>query len=327
MAEEDTCWCHSFDTLLYYIGLFFILYYLWELWGYIWRDFLKPTDRPLDEYVKGKKQPWALISGSTEGIGREYAFQLARKGVSIVLCARNKAKLEAVAAQIKEKYPNVDTKYVIVDASTAELKDFDRIAQELQHLELTFLVNNVGISHLTQPFEDLEVQEIYDMININARFPVLLTRAVLPIMKKCATPKSRGAIINVSSVSGLGPTPYLALYSSTKYMNRAFSDALGLELQSANIDVQVLSPGFVRTAMTEKMRPDWRHCESDLVVIRSLDQLPSTDVQPFWVHSLQGVFVIYSPVWLSRELVIWRMNNFKELAKRAIAKKKQAKTE
>jgi len=268
-----------------------------------------------------------LITGSTEGIGKEYAFQLAKKGVSIVLCARNKDKLEDVANQIKTQYPKVDAKYVIADASVAEAKDFERIATELKDLELTFLVNNVGISHLSQPVENIDVKETYDLININVRFPVLLTQAVLPIMKKHATPNSRCAIINVSSLSGLGPTPYLTVYSSTKYFNRSFSACLELELKSSNIDVQVCSPGFVRTAMTSKMRPDFRHCESDLVVIGALDQLPEPDVQPFWVHALQSAPVLYLPTWLAQYIVLYRMNDFKQRAQRALERKKQTKTE
>jgi len=294
---------------------------------WVWITFLAPKDRKLEEYLKGKKQPWALITGSTEGIGKEYAFQLARKGVSIVLCARNKDKLEDVANQIKNEYPKVDVKYVIADASVAQIEDFDRIAAEIQNLELTFLVNNVGISHLSQPFENLDVKETYDLININVRFPVLLTRVVLPIMKKHATAQSRGAIINVSSLSGLSSTPYLTVYSSTKFFNRAFSSSLGLELKSSNIDVQVISPGFVRTAMTSKMKPDFRHCSSELLVCGGLDQLPAPDVQPFWVHALQSVPVLYFPDWAANYIVLYRMNDFRVRAQRALDRKKEAKTE
>eukprot|EP01099_Mayorella_cantabrigiensis_P000924 TRINITY_DN1398_c0_g1_i1.p1 TRINITY_DN1398_c0_g1~~TRINITY_DN1398_c0_g1_i1.p1 ORF type:complete len:147 (+),score=18.91 TRINITY_DN1398_c0_g1_i1:256-696(+) len=146
-------------------------------------------------------------------------------------------------------------------------------------------------------------------------------------MKKHASPKSRCAIINVSSLSGLGPTPYLTTYSSTKYFNRSFSSCLELELKSSNIDVQVLSPGFVRTAMTSKMRADFRHCTSEELVVAALDQLPLPDVQPFWVHALQAMPLLYCPNWVSQFIVLYRMTDFKQRAQRALEKKKQEKTE
>lgn len=299
------------------MGLVVFLYYARIFIQWVYVTFLAPKDLPLTRYIKGKKQPWALVTGSTEGIGKEYAFQLARKGLSIILCARNQQKMEGVAQEIKEKYPNVEVKYIVVDASIATTEeDFERISKEVEGLELTFLVNNVGISHLSKPVEEISADETKNLININLRFPTLITRAVLSTMKKNAKKDSRGAIINVSSLSGLGPTPYLTIYSSTKLYNRAFSHSLELELKESNIDVQAVSPGFVRTAMTSKMRPDFRHCSSDLVVIGSLDQLPSQEVQPFWVHAVQGASVLYPPQFVANYVVNYRMTDFKERVRR-----------
>ncbi|KFO73388.1 Hydroxysteroid dehydrogenase-like 1 [Cuculus canorus] len=188
---------------------------------------------------------WAVITGSTDGIGKAYAEELAKRGVNIILISRNKEKLEALCKSISETY-KVETLFIVADFSKGR-EPYSAIKEALKDTEIGILVNNVGIFYpYPDYFTNLSEDILWDMININIASANMMTHIVLPGMVK----KKKGAIVNVSSASCCQPTPMLAAYGASKIYLDYFSRALQYEYASKGIVVQSLTPFVIATKMS-----------------------------------------------------------------------------
>ncbi|XP_069812086.1 very-long-chain 3-oxoacyl-CoA reductase-like, partial [Dendropsophus ebraccatus] len=179
---------------------------------------------------------WAVVTGATDGIGKEYAMELARRGFNVVLISRTVEKLEKVAKEI-EKQTQRKTKIFQVDF-TGGSEIYPKVEKALKDLDIGVLVNNVGMSlggtgrFLDTP--DLN-QRIEDIINCNVFSVLHMTRIVLPGMVQ----RKRGVIINLSSAAGARPYPLVNIYSCTKVFVDFFSRSLNFEYRRDGIIVQV----------------------------------------------------------------------------------------
>ncbi|MDK1378566.1 MULTISPECIES: oxidoreductase [unclassified Sinorhizobium] len=183
----------------------------------------------------------ALVTGASTGIGRATAKALQRAGFRVFGTSRR-------AAAERSDGINMLTCDVTDDASVARL--IDQVLAEAGRIDL--LVNNAGIGLLggAEESSTAQAQALYD-VNV---FGVLrVTNAVLPTMRS----QGRGRIINISSILGLIPSPYNALYASTKHAVEGYSESLDHELRTFGIRVALVEPGFTRTAFEENLtRPD-----------------------------------------------------------------------
>lgn len=183
--------------------------------------------------------PWAVITGATSGIGKEFAMQLAEKGINPVLVARSGEKLEAVSAEIKEKY-GVDVRTVAADLSDA--KDVDRVNRETRDLNVGLLVNNAGGwqegEFLTN---DVDKESLVQRLNMEA--PMRLSSA----FGKRLAERGAGGIMNVGSALAHVPTAYQANYAGTKAYLNHFTKALEFEMRPTGVDVMVVNPGATKT--------------------------------------------------------------------------------
>jgi len=174
-----------------------------------------------------KKAPGlAVVTGASSGIGEAFAEEVARRGFDLVLVARDSARLEAIAARLRER------RGVAVAVHAADLTD----------ARLALLVNNAGFGtsgRFTTLDRDAEEAEI----RLNVLAVTRLCHAALPGMVE----RRHGGIINVSSIASFVPGPYAATYHATKAYVTAFSEALHEEAHAAGVTVQALCPGFVRT--------------------------------------------------------------------------------
>ena len=227
---------------------------------------------------------WGLVTGCTQGIGREYALGLAARGMDVVLVSRNREKLEEVEREIEAMH-DVKTKVIVADL--ADANEVHMVAEQVEGMDVGILVNNVGMAgeHM-MPFLEQDKETVANMMTVNMMAGTMLTHAILPSMKK----KDRGAIINISSVACMQPMPYIALYAATKHFIHAFTEALEYENKDSGVIFQEISPGAVETALTKylpKSKFNPRASPSEFVG-SALGTLGYTSwTCGWWPHSLQ----------------------------------------
>jgi len=319
--------CNLSTVLLAIIGFLTLLYFFAEvLWSItlIIKALLAPymTDNgeELNNTLK-RYGEWALVTGCTDGIGLEYAKELASKGHSIILVSRTKSKLEAVAAEIEGKF-RVKTKIICVDFGNGPAA-INHIRNEIGKIEVSILVNNVGTQY-DYPMYVGEVPEqvLWNIININIGAVTLLTRIFIEDMKQ----RGKGAIVNVSSGSELQPLPLMTVYGASKVYIRNFTEALRYEYKDSNLTIQHLIPMFINTKMNKFSD---RLQKSNLLVpdaktyakhaVNTLGKLDTTT--GYWAHGVQVFFMKLTPEWLN-VIIGGRMNKsfraeyFKNLQKK-----------
>ncbi|XP_059927275.1 very-long-chain 3-oxoacyl-CoA reductase-B [Gadus macrocephalus] len=198
----------------------------------------------------GSLGQWAVVTGATDGIGKAYAEELARRGFNIVLISRSQEKLDDVSKAIESKC-GVQTKTIAADFSTRDI--YPKIEEGLAGLEIGVLVNNVGVSYgypeffLSIPNLD---SFINTLINVNITSVCQMTSLVLPRMVQ----RKKGAILNISSASALAPIPLLTVYSASKAFVDFFSRGLEAEYKSQGIIIQSVLPSFVATKLSKIRR-------------------------------------------------------------------------
>ncbi|KAK7045687.1 hypothetical protein VNI00_007520 [Paramarasmius palmivorus] len=194
-----------------------------------------------------KKGAWAVVTGATDGIGKEFAFQLAKSGFNVLLVARNVSLLESTAGEIASKY-SVSTNYHSIDFAKANEDQYSQLAAVFEGLDVGVLVNNVGKSHNMPAYlVDTPKEEMNDIVAINVNATVRVTHAILPGMIQ----KKRGLILNVGSFAGYVASPMLATYSGTKAFLSMFTDALGEEVKQHGIVVEHLNTYFVVSKLSK----------------------------------------------------------------------------
>lgn len=144
---------------------------------------------PLTKYGGGrssstsKPKAWAVVTGATDGIGREFALQLARAGFSIVLASRSADKLSKVASEVKSANASVETKVIAIDFSIADKALYAGMEDTLKGLNIGVLVNNVGKSHdIPVPFAETTIEEMLSISEINVNATLRVTRMIVPGM-------------------------------------------------------------------------------------------------------------------------------------------------
>ena len=185
-------------------------------------------------------EPVALITGASAGLGVDFARQLSARGKRLVLVARRKDRLDALAAELG----NART----IEMDLGEAAAADRLMAEFavqgEHVEL--LVNNAGFG-LTGRFVELDGKRQRQMIDLNCGALVELAHAVLPGMIE----RKSGAILNVASTAAFQPGPGMAVYFATKAFVLSFSEALHEEVKRFGVVVTALCPGPTATEFGE----------------------------------------------------------------------------
>ncbi len=178
-----------------------------------------------------------LVTGTSSGLGAEFARACARRGDEVVLVARRRDRLEALAAEIGGKAH-------LFTADLAAPGAAGRLMAELaaRSLAVETLINNAGVG-LTGRFADLPIDQQRAMIDLNIGVLVELTHAVLPQMRE----RRQGAILNVASTGAFQAGPRIAVYFATKSFVLSFTEALHHELKGSGIRVTALCPGPTAT--------------------------------------------------------------------------------
>ncbi|KAL5266562.1 hypothetical protein ACHWQZ_G003814 [Mnemiopsis leidyi] len=226
---------------------------------------------------------WAIVTGSTDGIGKSIAKELAKQKINLILISRSAEKLSSVAKEIADKY-NVEVKTTAIDMSQTSTADYSNIHKTYADLDIGIIVNNVGLSYDHPEYLDtLDTERMWKMIHMNVLPVTALTKEFVGSMSS----KKKGLVVNVGSMSGLFSTPLLSVYSASKAYVHTFTDALRQEYAEKNIHFQVICPMFVSTAMTG-MRPSISCPTPDAYARSAVATFGKTNFTcGYWAHSLQ----------------------------------------
>lgn len=241
---------------------------------------------------------WAVVTGSSEGIGKAYARELAKRGVNVVLISRGENRLYKTARDIENDF-NVQTCTIALDFNSG--KDvYSVIWEKIKDKEVGILVNNVGVMYdYPQYFLDVPEERLWQLINVNVAAATMMTHMIMPQMVK----RGKGAVVMVSSGACSQITPQMTVYAATKSFLDYFARALDFEYQSKGIIVQSLMPFYVATKMTR-----FSHTLSNPgLLIPSAERYAESAVATlgytsrtsgYWPHTVQAWFTNWIPEWL-----------------------------
>lgn len=184
----------------------------------------------------------ALVTGASAGIGSEIAKLLAERGHALVLVARRKDRLTALAGELSDQHGvRVETIAADLGKPTPRGKIPGRI-EELG-LQVEILINNAGFATGGEPFHEADPERELEQVRVDVEAVVALTSAFLPAM----VARGRGAVLNVASTAGMQPMPYSAGYAAAKAYVLSFSEAIHQEVSGHGVTVTALAPGPVET--------------------------------------------------------------------------------
>jgi len=232
------------------LGKCVVLYVVLSVMLSVYWRFIKP---PADwSHYKGE---WALVTGSSYGIGAEFAKSFAKRGINVILLARSQEKLKGVQEEIEKEYPGISTHLLVADV----LKDnWENVLDSVSHLNVTILVNNIGGNNLDGKLVFLhesneERQSNLKKFNIEPLLKVL--HKFLPKMLKM----HKGRIINVSSF-GVYYGYKLDIYPGLKSFVSAITDVINNEYELDNIRAETLDVGEVSTPAIANKPVDFLVC-------------------------------------------------------------------
>ena len=189
-----------------------------------------------------------LVTGASTGIGAELAREFASHAHNLVLVARSKDRLDALAAELRAAH---DTDAIVI---AADLSASDQLVGVVDHLnendiDVDILVNNAGMIEVG-PFAEAAPDRIQQLIALNIAATTALTSLLLPPMIE----RRFGRIMNVASLAGFQPVPSMAAYAASKAYVLSLTEALAEELRGTGVSVTALCPGLTETAMVGTIR-------------------------------------------------------------------------
>jgi uncharacterized protein len=179
----------------------------------------------------------ALITGASSGIGETFARELAARNTDLVLVARSQAKLEQLATELSGEY-QIKTTVIHQDLTQPAAGQVVFETVQAQDLRIDTLINNAGFGDYGA-FSDRPLGKLLAMVQLNITAVVELTGLFLPPMQE----RKQGAIINVSSIAGFQPLPYMSVYAATKAFVLNFSEALWAENKDLGVKILAVCPG------------------------------------------------------------------------------------
>ena len=189
----------------------------------------------------------AMITGGGRGLGRSFALGLAATGMSVAVVARTEEELAETVRQVEAAGGRAD-------AFRADVSNPHDVAETVRAVERRFgridlLVNNAGVGGPVGPAWEVDPERWWSCLEVNFRGTFLCCRAVVPGMLA----RGHGRIINVASTAGEVAVSYMSAYSASKTAVIRFTETLAAELREHGIPVFAVTPGSVRTAMTEEL--------------------------------------------------------------------------
>jgi serine 3-dehydrogenase len=197
----------------------------------------------MSEHLKNKN---VFITGASSGIGKACALAFAREGSNLLLAARRKERIDALARNLE------DTHGIMTHSIQLDVRNHDEVAGAISSLppawdHIDILLNNAGLSRGLTKLQDGEIRDWEEMIDTNVKGLLYVTRAVLPGMVR----RNSGHVINMGSIAGHELYPNGNVYCASKYAVTAISQGLRMDLLGTNVRVSSVDPGLVETEFSE----------------------------------------------------------------------------
>ena len=186
-----------------------------------------------------------LITGASHGIGEAFAKRLAAEKHNLLLVARSERTLQALCETLTNQL-GITAQYVALDLLQPDADKILLKETEERGLQVDWLINNAGIGS-GGDFLEHNIPDEINMMHLNMDVMVALTHCFLPAMRA----RKKGKIINVSSIAGFNPIPYMAVYAASKAFVHSFTEAIAEENRLFNIHTMLLCPGATETNFFE----------------------------------------------------------------------------
>ena len=243
----------------------------------------------------------------------------------MVLISRTASKLESLSQEIKTARPSIEIKLLPMDFAQNRDSDYASLKKLTQDLDVSILINNVGVSHsIPVPFVETSQAELDSIITVNVFGTLQVTQIIAPGMVQ----RKRGLILTMASFGGMLPTPLLATYSGSKAFLQQWSSALGAELSPKGVTVDLVQSYLVTSAMSKIKRPSMFIPTPKAWVRSALSRIGRSGgaqgiaytTTPYWSHALMQ-WALSTFTGTSNELVISQNKSMHEsIRKRALRK-------
>jgi short-subunit dehydrogenase len=198
------------------------------------------------EQKRWRKQygPWALVTGASEGIGRELALRLGEAGLNLVLVARRRQDLEQLATELCRDH-GIEARVISADLATRE--GLRSVTESIRDLDLGLLVAAAGFG-TSGPLLDSDLEDELDMLDVNCRATLVLTHE----LGRRFARRGRGGIVLLSSIVAFQGVPRAAHYAATKAWVQTLAEGLRPELGPFGVDVVAAAPGPVASGFARR---------------------------------------------------------------------------
>lgn len=212
------------------------------------------------EKWRNKYGPWAVVTGGSEGIGRAYACELAKRGLSVVVISRSEAKLVKAKAMIESQRLNESqgVDYIVADFSAPDQTTlYKHIQEKLSGKQVGLLVNNVGLMYdHPDTFLNIPTHKLHQLTSVNVGAATMMSSMLLPAMVE----RGRGGLVVFSSSACAQVTPGMTAYAAGKKYLEYFLEGIAYEYKGSGVEFQCLTPFYVATQMTgftNKLQRSW----------------------------------------------------------------------
>ncbi|KAM0721428.1 hypothetical protein Q7P37_002352 [Cladosporium fusiforme] len=302
------------NAIITAFGVLSILRVSYKTASALWIQFLRPSK--LLKYRHATDSSWALVTGSSDGIGLELARELLANGFNVFVHGRNEKKLQGVKESLLAQFPERSVELIVADAADPNV-DYAAIAKQVEAVpgSLAVLINCVGgiiTNPIYVPLDQLPGANIDTHIAMNARFPTRLTSVLLPMLKK----NSPSLIINAGSFAGVFGMPYIATYTATKAYIHTFTLALRAEMEIEGVrDVEVMgsligdTTSSRNTTSDNGMKVPANDCAKGMLAKVGCGE---TLVAPDWRHWITSLVIFWLPEGVGRRLIAPEMRRRRE---------------
>jgi short-subunit dehydrogenase len=249
------------------------------------------TLTPRQERWRERYGPWAVVTGASDGIGREFARQLASQGLNLVLVARRGEVLSALAAKLHAS-DGIDTRVIAADLGRTD--EVQRVMRETQDLDVGLLVACAGYG-TSGSFLDANLADELSMVDVNCRAVVAMS---LLLGRRLAR-RGRGGLVLMSSLLAFQGVPRAGNYAATKAYVQTLAEALRIELRQLGVDVVACAPGPTESGFAARANMRMSMAASpEIVAQATLESLGrSTTVRPGFLSKFLEFSLATLPRW------------------------------